>query len=1098
MATVQPTRSMPVGNSENDNGRIRNLVIHDVPAGKKYAWLCFNDTQFTQYKVPLGEVSTVPNDSEREDWENVLVPVVPARYTIYDADIKKMQNGAKQLENGYLYIFVNGYLWRELEIYKLGHMRDVNLTIYQNDDDRPSTGDSDNRVILPFKVDGNKPKVQVCYSQTQWCWARINAIGGMDQNDPRLNSDTKMPSTKQKASSDDLRKKRMGPVLDLSGYKNNFNDLNMPFTKADNCKSFFARLHHKKEIPILFLHDPLNIVSENAKKYLAKLQLLKSVIALAQGEGLAEDQEITKEQKLYKVAVLAYHTFFDINKTSEPIATCYGMDTGKRKDIGFLTDARDELDLDYIKKILYVEDRKKLRTELRKLKRIHVEWLRGNILVGIGNGRAEKYVSAKSNIKQSEYFIDFNTAIADYFSKENEKYVEGFSAFVGATSFIQSDPSMFDKDMDLPDYDSDKPLPQHDPGFLYLSDIMSPDHELHEMIFPKPADFDPYSEDTVKFELADEESDGSGVFRKAAFAHMYNSDQEIEYWIQGTRRAMQTGKLIVTDLMSVMKNQWQHATNLRKTLEEKMVRLTKAANDPLTKGIHIVEKGTNIKGKRIIDGKARIITNIEQTIIDKKTGMKSTKSAKHIDLFEMLSSDGSVETKHIKKLTDIPVEDIPTFKGLQTGYGNKNFHNTFHEHKGGKHYITRARYIVIPEISPLAVYYHDPSADFSKTTEYKAIAYKSGKYALPGIVVFFEILNVTLAFNSISKNNNLRNKLDVVDAILGLMHSVPEGMEIILGRDRAASLFRHQASKLVGKRIAAASTHLLFYKEVNTVLGATRLLNVLGAAFAGLSAVLATWDCVISVQNGDYGAAVGYAIMTAGFIGLAVASLATTSSLSIFGPLGWIAMAVVALGVILVAWLSRSDLTRWAEDGSLGKGKNGKAVGIYKGYSADETYAAIASLLMRPQMTMKREVNPMSYSIGKVGEKRYYKDVVVTITLPLFEIGKSAVDVRVTKQQDSSGPDQWLGWSKQKRVMPHKMIQVRDPKSGQLVAVKYYFLNDHNSDHDWRAKGKIETAKNLRIPDIPKSKIKKTDDSNTIDTDAPGWVYAEISTDPWT
>lgn len=53
-------------------------------------------------------------------------------------------------------------------------------------------------------------------------------------------------------------------------------------------------------------------------------------------------------------------------------------------------------------------------------------------------------------------------------------------------------------------------------------------------------------------------------------------------------------------------------------------------------------------------------------------------------------------------------------------------------------------------------------------------------------------------------------------------------------------------------------------------------------------------------------------------------------------------------------------------------------------------------------------------------------------------------------------------------------------------------------EHYWRAKGRLMTANNIRIPDVPKKEKHKANDGFEIDTDAPGWVYAEISTDSFT
>ena len=90
VARRKPAWVMPIDRSDNDNGRQRDVVIHKVTRGKKAVSLVFQDSQFASYRVPLGKIDVVPETEERAEWDNIIVPVVPVRYTTYSEDIGDM------------------------------------------------------------------------------------------------------------------------------------------------------------------------------------------------------------------------------------------------------------------------------------------------------------------------------------------------------------------------------------------------------------------------------------------------------------------------------------------------------------------------------------------------------------------------------------------------------------------------------------------------------------------------------------------------------------------------------------------------------------------------------------------------------------------------------------------------------------------------------------------------------------------------------------------------------------------------------------------------------------------------------------------------
>ncbi|KDM91100.1 hypothetical protein [Photobacterium galatheae] len=67
----------------------------------------------------------VVKQTEMDEWETVLVPVVPMYFTTEDKDPAK----ASLYEPGYVYILRDGKVWREIYITEHGYFSEVNLTL---------------------------------------------------------------------------------------------------------------------------------------------------------------------------------------------------------------------------------------------------------------------------------------------------------------------------------------------------------------------------------------------------------------------------------------------------------------------------------------------------------------------------------------------------------------------------------------------------------------------------------------------------------------------------------------------------------------------------------------------------------------------------------------------------------------------------------------------------------------------------------------------------------------------------------------------------------------------------------------------------------
>jgi len=144
------------------------LVVIEPPTAK---------SKKSYYRIPLGEA--MPNaKGEYESGTNIIVPIIPEVETI--KEIEPIDQSIP-IKHGYLYVFRNRKLWRELKAVVPGQFSDINLRLHQGKDKRPASGDKDRHLLLPYKIDGEECEIHIAYSTIQWGWRYICGLGGMDE-----------------------------------------------------------------------------------------------------------------------------------------------------------------------------------------------------------------------------------------------------------------------------------------------------------------------------------------------------------------------------------------------------------------------------------------------------------------------------------------------------------------------------------------------------------------------------------------------------------------------------------------------------------------------------------------------------------------------------------------------------------------------------------------------------------------------------------------------------------------------------------------------------------------------------------------------------
>ncbi|MFV2058276.1 MAG: hypothetical protein ACC707_17560, partial [Thiohalomonadales bacterium] len=283
--------SIPLDSTAIKGKYSRTLRFNAIATNsKKKQFLTFNDPNGIngKYRIPLGKVTPDPTGTHSTG-VNVSVPLIPLLYSTSDLNKDKGQ----KIREGWLYVYVNGYLWRELEVIKNGRMRDVNLYTYHHTYDRKATVEQDTRVVVPHKIDGEELTVEMCYSEVQWGWEYINSMGGMDPIDPRLGDNAPANNT-GKADAAVNRSKRMTKITNLAdsltGYQGNDSAEIIHISKVKDHQ--IRSMHQKSQLGAVFLHDPIGIATqlktehlrtsfeyENTKHYIATEEYSLAIFA---------------------------------------------------------------------------------------------------------------------------------------------------------------------------------------------------------------------------------------------------------------------------------------------------------------------------------------------------------------------------------------------------------------------------------------------------------------------------------------------------------------------------------------------------------------------------------------------------------------------------------------------------------------------------------------------------------------------------------------------------------------------------------------------------------------------------------------------------
>lgn len=448
-----------------------------------------------QYHIPLSIISSINSDKKVDYSDIELMPVYPARLLQNDKNI------CAPLRNGWLYIYLNGFLWREIYVDgQKNEFSDVNITKYQGMNERPATVQAQNNILLLPRALKNKSgpevvDVQFCFSEEQWSWSYIDRIGGLNDTDcrflPELNiykqrkEENKVVDVNKKAQENRLQITQLTSFSPLkknssSARKNYLIHLetaineNKLHSNKNNLKAFQFNNYSVDDVatnlPVLVFYDAIGEAREKALAYHSSLLIMKYLMKDLSGNYTEnelkrlnpyEKREIERQVVKYKMACVLHQYLYQgvevktpSNLTDDEIQD-FENSINDRKNV-----RQNHLDESAFLKFTKQNERKKINDESAKLK---------NSLV--------RFIDDRDNP------FNFSIAMQDMFSLEDDKYYLNAMQCMGEICKDLLKSSRF-----LDSHISDNPINQldfmqNDSGVKFVLNLLNSGKNVHPLHF---------------------------------------------------------------------------------------------------------------------------------------------------------------------------------------------------------------------------------------------------------------------------------------------------------------------------------------------------------------------------------------------------------------------------------------------------------------------------------------------------------------------------------------------------------------------------------------------------------------------------------------
>ena len=972
------------------------------------------------YLVPLGQGLPVVRDDTSTDALTALGHIKPVRFADPEG-----QHLAPLRDNGRLYIFVGGYLWRELVVSDDGNtFRDINLAKYQGCDQRPPDDGMETEIgaiTVPHRLNGGPVLLQIAFSEIPWSWALIEILGGLADEDPRYLRDLPehAPYRWHRDNVDHALRLQRTTLLNVNSFDGQGspdtlkqtaligawqanNHYNQPDENGLLALPQLSRADIQDNLPVAALQDPLGIANNMVGLIQLHTEELKSHLASIEGDPDLPDladadpnscinpNAIDKEEH-GKSALYAYQLLFN-----EELHEWSQTRRGRRYDdksphARNLRAAASRIDRGELEKILRVEERRELRQHIRSLRQALVHWLEGNLADGSpANSDQPLLVSCPQALLDLAWLPvpdqNQHLQVADWDSPHTTPdYSVLWASINGILSGAGPDPSVIDSNYDAnpdPDYQ-----PDNDPIQTWLASLLAERHPLHSALFPSPGQIpleQDYQPDTREENIFSPPQ-GSN-FRASAFAALFSGEEEshdddlsaFDYLKKVRAQASTT----LACLLFHFQQQWQKALEQKSTEQvDMLIRLTKASGEKDLRGLRLVKEGQTIpEGKIIIEAEATFngLKRQERRSIVRQGGLDAPG---RVALFDPKTLDAVGSTD---------VTDLIINRGLPQPLEKIKWQQQFRIVSNDGLARANATVIAIPYTSEYIRHWHQPDTPANPGTTTATRTLKAASKVLPPIWAVLEVYNLQSVSEKIEREGWSNHIGAGTLSLFGLFYALTDTAIQLLGKDKTVHLLSGSPT-----RQAKWARKLVKGDKYVRLLGA-KVSNFgrLGVALSGIGAGMVAFEAIHQWQKANRTRAVVHGVEAAALAGAAVSQLgravvskmAERAILLRLGPWGWAFFGISIIASVIAHSLELSPIERWASYGPFSKDKDLRFTEEYEGLDAKKVYRALLSLLLAPQTKVQQhnifspssarvEIRtPAAGQTGKIEHHAYWKD----------------------------------------------------------------------------------------------------------------------------
>ncbi|MDP2484610.1 hypothetical protein [Pseudoalteromonas marina] len=990
--------------------------------------------------IPFGYADVFSLDNQPDDDNKSLyISVKPKVYT--EASLNKNKAKPAQFQvlgedekpvsnlNGFYYIFVNGYLWREIAAVDNGCLSEVDLANEFGKNERTYTGLLTQTILLPKKINGlncepgslSNPTVQVAFSIVQWSWQYIVSLGGLYKDDPRQKSANATAPThvEDQGLADSLRN--------------------------DRCQQIDLALAESEGL--ITIHDPGGI----ALSLLNKCQMIFLQLQL-------ENKKLT-DKKHYDSGVLAYQAMLNDNlhqlSEKNPIyyPSKYAMPklnyTDKSSGAGFLRSGAKHLDKDYLENYLSSDKLEKLLKELPIVQKEFVDFLQ------------DENNDSPLSSKKSDY-IGLAPVMNDWVALENVDYLFGFNFVTKVLNMLSIDDvstGVFRPWKEkLPAESERKTNINKATSSIesFLKNTFEQSNWLSECFMIPEGHFDISIPGSVVLKtLPEEKNNGEAKFRFEEFKRIHKKlieeKQEQDSLLANkflkeffTKAKDAVGYL--TGAWGRVANQYQDGTLEKHTVKIRnlMVSYNKALGISDFADIHIKKAGAALGDNPSVIA----ITNYKRTENNRKHRRDRLRQ-------KVKNPPPNAVTIYDSKNNVIAAEDPKAF-GSNKGYFNPKNWTDYHD-LIGRYDSIDGDLVVVPKTHRYALYYDNPDFKLGAVDTVKLKGVRVLEHNLPMVMLAFEMFNA----NEMIKKFKAGDKVDAKFAL--------DSINLIFS---LATL----SLEIVSIRVTSVSDFLI--KDIRIRTSTFQLSKVLARAGLTLALVITSYDVYKSFQKNDMDAAffhaLGGAVAIAGFMHIGAALFTT--------PLGWAIIAIGLLIAIIAILVTDNELETWAKNGPFAQDEDDRCAGSYEKWAINpkECYAALVGTLMNPNVTL---------GVNKLTDT--HCQLTIDIDTPNFALGQSEVFVQVYQIEDEGILHFEQEFRHDHKNW--QIVQKESTESGAINGFQYIVpilsMWPLNFDVDWQVKVQYRLDKNVTLPYVD---IDERNDWDKGEQPDKAWIIKEI------